>query len=110
MSDKAGRTDVHVISTLLLLVTVNGAALFVKNLGLVVSLGGAILGSALVYIYPALMSIVHNRRKAIAARASGSTLPLSQRIESFGCYVLAVLGCFLSAVGAVMSLKSAGGH
>ena len=43
--------------TLLLMVIMNGSALFVKDLGLVVGLGGAILGSALVYILPALMAI-----------------------------------------------------
>jgi len=109
-SDKAGRTDVHIISTVLLMVAVNGLALFVKNLGLVVSLGGAILGSALVYIFPALMSVVHSLRQAKTLRDAGKPVPLGARLETAGGVCLAALGVFLAAVGAVMSLKSAGGH
>ncbi|KAL1520244.1 hypothetical protein AB1Y20_023714 [Prymnesium parvum] len=109
-SDKAWRTDVHVGSTVLLMLAVNGLALRVKNLGLVVSLGGAILGSALVYIIPALMSVAHSQRKAAAARAKGEQLPLSVAIETAAAACLAALGVFLAAVGAVMSLKNAGGH
>ena len=89
---------------------VNGAALFIKNLGLVVSLGGAILGSALVYIMPALMSVVHSRREAAKLRESGLPVPLATRAETVAGVSLAALGTFLAAVGAVMSLKSAGGH
>jgi len=109
-SDKAGRTDVHVVSTVLLMLLVNGLALYVKNLGLVVSLGGAILGSALVYIFPALMSIAHSRREAAALRASGKPVPTATRVDGALGVALAGLGVFLAAVGGVMSLKSAGGH
>lgn len=109
-SDKAHRTDVHVASTVLLMMAVNGLALFVKNLGLVVSLGGAILGSALVYIFPALMSVVHSRRHAAALRAHGHPIPIGTRVDTIAGGCLAVLGTFLAAVGAAMSLKSAAGH
>lgn len=110
LSHKAARTDVHVISTVLLMLCVNGLALVVKNLGLVVSLGGAILGSALVYIFPAAMSVVHSSRQAAAARERDEHVPLAARVETAAGVGLAVLGVFLAAVGAVMSLKNAGGH
>ena len=41
LSDQSGKTSVHVTSTLFLLCVMNGLALKLKNLGLVVALGGA---------------------------------------------------------------------
>ena len=107
-SEAGKRTDVHVVSTVLLMLLVNGLALFVKNLGLVVSLGGAILGSALVYIFPALMFLATSARDASAKRAAGTPVPRGQTAEMVGTAGLAVLGAFLAVVGAVMSLKGAG--
>jgi hypothetical protein len=66
------KTSVHVGLTLALMVLMNGAALFIKDLGLVVGLGGAILGSALVYIFPALMAI-GEKAGAVRTRARGRT-------------------------------------
>jgi len=39
----------------------NGLALVVKDLGLVIAVGGAILGSTVVYIFPALMYLSNMR-------------------------------------------------
>merc|ERR1719217_486204 len=50
------KAPVHWGVTLALMLLMNGTSLFLKDLGLVVALGGAILGSALVYIFPALMA------------------------------------------------------
>ena len=44
-TEEGKKTSVHVSLTLLLMVLMNGTALFLKDLGLVVGLGGAILGS-----------------------------------------------------------------
>eukprot|EP00316_Scyphosphaera_apsteinii_P008303 CAMPEP_0119346798 /NCGR_PEP_ID=MMETSP1333-20130426/108191_1 /TAXON_ID=418940 /ORGANISM="Scyphosphaera apsteinii, Strain RCC1455" /LENGTH=452 /DNA_ID=CAMNT_0007359317 /DNA_START=187 /DNA_END=1545 /DNA_ORIENTATION=- len=93
------RTDVHVLATLALMIGVNGAAFFLKDLGLVVAFGGAILGSALVYIFPALMFIGYQHSLPTEKRAKGE-LALN--------YGLAGLGGFLGVVGAFMSLKKAG--
>ena len=42
-------------------------------------------------------------------RSTFSQVSLGQRVELFWCYLLAVLGVLLGAVGAVMSLKTVGG-
>ena len=68
---QAGKSSVHVASTLLLLSCVNGLALVLKNLGFVVSFGGALLGSALVYIFPALMFVRATQQKAASLKAQG---------------------------------------
>jgi len=89
---QAGKTSVHWAATIALLCLTNGAALFIKDLGLVVSLGGAILGSALVYIFPALMAVYEKK---------GATGAAEKKFNVF----LTGLGVFLAGLGAVMCLK-----
>jgi len=94
MKEQANKASVHWVATLALLCITNGAALFIKDLGLVVSLGGAILGSALVYIFPSMMAV---KEKA------GATSKTEKKVN-----VLLVLnGFFLAALGAIMSIKAA---
>jgi len=83
---------VHIGLTLLLLLVMNGASLFLKDLGLVVGLGGAILGSALVYIFPALMAI---------GEKAGAMSPAEKTLNKG----LTVLGVFFAVLGSVMCLK-----
>merc|ERR1719393_167364 len=78
------KNSVHVALSLALMLIMNGSALFVKDLGLVVGLGGAILGSALVYIFPALMAI---GEKAGAISSKG---------EKLANYALTGLGIFFA--------------
>eukprot|EP00316_Scyphosphaera_apsteinii_P004353 CAMPEP_0119303256 /NCGR_PEP_ID=MMETSP1333-20130426/4709_1 /TAXON_ID=418940 /ORGANISM="Scyphosphaera apsteinii, Strain RCC1455" /LENGTH=487 /DNA_ID=CAMNT_0007305873 /DNA_START=44 /DNA_END=1507 /DNA_ORIENTATION=+ len=100
----AERGSVHVASTVLLIALLNGSALFLKDLGLIAALGGAILGSALVYIYPALMFIANARKQLLLKRAAGYKSSSLQN-EMYANYGLVGLGSFLAVVGAVMSLK-----
>uniref|UniRef100_A0A7S4F9R1 Amino acid transporter transmembrane domain-containing protein n=1 Tax=Chrysotila carterae TaxID=13221 RepID=A0A7S4F9R1_CHRCT len=100
----AHRRDLHIASTVLLMLSTNGLALFMKDLGLIAALGGAILGSALVYIFPALMFIA-NGRKALKAKADKGENANGLKAEVGANYALLVLGFFLAVVGAVMSLK-----
>ena len=86
------KAPVHWGVTLALMLLMNGTSLFLKDLGLVVALGGAILGSALVYIFPALMA---------AGDKSGAVGPLEKKIN----YGLTGLGVFFAGLGAVMCLK-----
>jgi len=110
MSDQASKSSVHIISSLILLCAMNGLALFLKNLGLVVSVGGAALGSSLVYIFPALMFIQATRQKEAALAAKGESLPAARRNEMYANYGLVGLGVSLAIVGVKMSLAAAGGH
>ena len=91
--EKADSTPFHVGATVLLMCLINGSALFIKDLGLAVALGGAILGSALVYIFPALMAI-GEKQGAIKTKA--------EKLANWG---LAGLGVFFAGLGAVMSIK-----
>jgi len=103
--EKAGdKPAVHVAATALIMLATSGLALVVKDLGLIAALGGAILGSALVYIYPALMFIANARKQMAVKRGAGEPTGALQ-IESAANWGLLVLGAFLAVVGCVMSLK-----
>ena len=91
-TEEGEKPAVHIGLTVALMLAMNGAALFIKNLGLVVGLGGAILGSALVYIYPALMA---------ACEKSGA-MGKSEKLLN---WALTALGIFFAGLGSVMCLK-----
>ena len=87
----------HVASTVLLLGLVTAISLVLKDLGLVVAFGGAILGSALVYIMPALMFLKNERN---------AKRPLS--LEFALNVLIALFGTGLGGVGGLIVLKKAG--
>ena len=98
-----GESDTtHVISTVLLLAVACGISMMTKNLGLVVALGGAVLGSALVYVIPAAMGVASKLQK-------GKKTPLTtgEKAEVVACGAMGVTGVALGVLGAVMSLKGA---
>jgi sodium-coupled neutral amino acid transporter 11 len=86
------KATVHVLLTLALVLILNGSSLFIKDLGLIVGLGGAILGSALVYIFPALMAI---------GETKGAMSPMEKKVN----WGLTGLGVFFAILGAVMCLN-----
>ena len=104
LDEKAGERGVHIGATLLIMLLVNGAGLFIKDLGLIVALGGAVLGSALIYIYPALMFIANARKQLAAKRAAGEPVG-SLAAELKANYGLVGLGGALAVIGAVTCLK-----
>lgn len=91
-AEEGKKNSVHVAVTVALMLLMNGASLFIKDLGLIVGLGGAILGSALVYIYPALMA---------ACETSGA-MGKAEKLMNWG---LTGVGVFFAGLGAVMCLK-----
>lgn len=100
MSKQADKRSVHVTSTVAILALMSSVSLVVKDLGLVVAVGGAILGSAVVYILPALMFIANEKKKALTKAPSNFT-----KMEVLANKVMVALGVFFAAVGTVMSLK-----
>jgi sodium-coupled neutral amino acid transporter 11 len=98
---RAQEDVVHRASTVLLLATVSTISLFLKDLGLVVAFGGAILGSGLVYIFPALMFLKHKRD-------ANEPQTLATRAETGLNIGVALSGVMLAAVGGTMTLKKAG--
>jgi amino acid permease len=89
------RADDNVVNltTLVLLSVVTFLAIVLKDVSLVLSLGGATLGNALTYVYPAIMyySVVKKQKRKETANVALSV-------------VSAVLGIFMGAVGAKMAL------
>lgn len=96
---KAGRDDVHRIATAALLAVVTSVSLVLKDLGLVVAFGGAILGSALVYIFPALMFLKQK------SNDPPSTLGRAEKVLNVA---IALSGVALAGIGGTMTLKKAG--
>ena len=110
LRSKAADPSVHTLSTVLLVIVMNGLALKLKNLGLVVAFGGALLGSMLVYVFPALMFIFATRKEEAALAAKGKTLAPARRNEMYANIGLVGLGLFLAAIGCSMVLKNAAKH
>jgi hypothetical protein len=73
----------------------------VKDLGLVIAVGGAVLGSTIVYILPALMFLFNMRRKAKA----GATFTKGQKLEVIANKALVVMGVGLGSLGIYTSFK-----
>jgi len=70
-------------------------------LGLVIAIGGAVLGSTIVYILPALMFLFNMRRKAKA----GAIFTKGQKLEVLANKALLVMGTALGVLGVYTSLK-----
>lgn len=82
-----------------LLSVITGMALTVKDVSFVLSFGGATLGNALIYVYPALMF-----RSAVKKMGDKATKGLKREVKF--ALSSAVLGIGMGAVGARMALKT----
>lgn len=78
---------------------VTGLALVVKDLGFVMSFGGATLGNALIYVFPALMF-----RKAV--KDMGDKASRGLRREVWLAMLSGCLGIVMGGIGATMAVKS----
>ena len=114
---------VHLVSTLLLFGAATALSMLIKDLGLLIALPGALLGSALVYIFPALMAIGNAKQAAAAAAAGGGPKPaggarprqaaaaaakpaaVRSRAELVVNYGLVGLGVVLAVVGGAVTLN-----
>mmetsp|Transcript_47544 Transcript_47544/g.153656 ORF Transcript_47544/g.153656 Transcript_47544/m.153656 type:complete len:477 (-) Transcript_47544:425-1855(-) len=96
------KEGVHRVATVALLALVNSLACVMKDLGLVTALGGAILGSTIVYTLPALMALATSAKNKADGKA-----PLLGPLETAFNYALVPLGGALAVIGAAMTLKAA---
>ncbi len=103
LSEAAKKPAVHRLATVVLITIVNGLACFMKDLGLVTALGGAILGSTIVYVLPALMSLSVSRKQK-SGKLQGK--PMGS-VETAFNYAMLPVGAFLAVVGAWMTLRGA---
>jgi len=82
------------VTTIALLGALTLAAASLRDVSLVLALGGATLGNALTYVYPALMYGAVNRQQG---RKEGGAVAVS--------YLSALLGVAMGVVGAKMALQ-----
>lgn len=87
--------------TVAILSAVTWAALTVKDVSFVLSFGGATLGNALIYVYPALMF-----RGAVKKMGATATKALKREVKF--AMANAGLGIGMGLIGAKMALKSLG--
>lgn len=71
------------------------------HLGRISAVGGAVLGSTLVYIFPAAMFIKRSR----ASAAEGKSPKGSARAEVLLNAAVIAAGVFFAAVGTIMTLR-----
>lgn len=86
--------------SLAILALITTAATFVRNLGLVASVGGAVLGSLVIYIFPALSFIA-------ACKKQDGGVSADQQGEVRANYGVAALGMALGVIGTAVSLNKA---
>ena len=105
--DLKSKYQVPVTIGLLSVLTV--AALILKNVGFVVSFGGALIGAMLIFTIPAIMNIknIHkfavtdpkNKDKKKVATSSSSSLELNIN------YGMATMGVVIAIIGVYMNLQ-----
>jgi len=84
-----------------LLTALTSLALIVNDAGLVVSLIGSLMGSALVYVYPALMFLSHTSKQIEAA---GGVVSKKLRLERWASRFLATFGVISGLIAAGVSV------
>lgn len=104
-SNDSIRDKLFVPLTVVVLAGITFVALNVNNVGKVVSFSGALIGSLMIYIFPALLNIgnYHYDRKSRPVATSG------EKIELVGNYLMAALGVVLAVIGVGMNLRPGNG-
>jgi len=107
---RAARRTVHAGATVMLLGAMNGLALVVKDLGALAAFSGAIVGSALIYVFPAAMFLQSARRRrarefVVEAGTGAGALPRIKRREVAANWMLGGLGVVLAVVGGAVAAK-----
>jgi sodium-coupled neutral amino acid transporter 11 len=92
---------IHYRTSRLLVGSVTALALLMNDAGFVVSVNGAVLGSALIYIIPAFLFLKSTERRVAEGALKVSSL---LRIERWWNRGLISLGAFLALAGAWMSV------
>ena len=95
---KEERTDAKLNNlTIIMLGAITATALKITDLSFIMSMGGATLGNALIYVYPALMF-----RSAV--KNLGDEATSAQKAEVYVAMAFAALGIVMGAIGAKMAL------
>jgi len=84
-------------------VLVTAAGLCISDVGFVVSFVGGVLGSAIIYIFPALLFLATSKARADA----GADATRASNLERLGCKAMAALGVVLGVLGGATSIAAA---
>ena len=95
---KEERTDSKLNNlTIIMLGAITATALKITDLSFIMSMGGATLGNALIYVYPAIM--FKNAVKNLGDEATSA-----QKAEVYVAMAFAALGVVMGGIGARMAL------
>lgn len=101
---EANKERVYYPLTIALLTVITGFALVLRNVGKVVSFSGALIGSMMIYIIPALMNIGNYKH----ARKTSSATTIEQ-VELIGNYFMAAMGVIVAVIGVALNFKGNSG-
>lgn len=92
------RTDAKLNTmTYIILGVVTAVAMKIKDLSFIMAFGGATLGNALIYVYPAIML-------KSAVKNMGDEATKAQKMEVYLAMFFAALGIGMGAIGSKMAL------
>jgi amino acid permease len=81
------------------LVTLAGLALVVKNAGFVIGFIGAVMGSAMIYIFPSMLFLKHTSLSTTGSSTSSTPPPRSVKLERLFCRFLIGFGVVATVAG-----------
>lgn len=110
-----GRDKMIIPVTLSLMALITSLALVLKNVGIVVSFSGALIGAMLIYFVPAVMNICNIRTAAAATSRQKDKHAVivytqNQSLELAANYGMAAMGCIIAVIGVWTTLIGSGGH
>jgi len=125
IKDAATRDKAVLPTTVAMMGVITSFALVLKNVGVVVSFSGALIGAMLIYFVPAVMNICNIRAEARGAtntaykKAHRNTTPpaslalqltSSQQLELAGNYGMAAMGIVIAVIGVTVTLMGSSSH
>lgn len=120
--DGAPRDKATTPLTIIMLGAITSLALVLKNVGLVVAFGGALIGAMLIYFVPAVMNINNIKFEAEKAWENDAkkrrrrdvspswSLSRAQQAELVSNYGMAAMGVIIAIIGVTTTILGASGH
>lgn len=103
LGNKNPSDKTQTVTTLILLTIVSTLAVFLRDVGFVVSFGGALLGSCIIYIFPALIFLKTMSKKIAAGEVSKEEMGGVKR-EMLVNKGITGLGVVMALIGASVSV------
>ena len=101
---KGSKSKLEKTFTRSLLLVVTSLALVLKNAGLIVSLNGALMGSAIVYVFPAFLYLSHTGKQI---KAANGVVSRKMKLERWASRFLVTFGVVSGLIGAGVSVANA---